>query len=167
MQPAASAAELFERLRLRKPMAEAFAAAGLIPEEHWQAAARVRAAFAHAAWIEIEIEIETETETETTTSAATEAPETALPSLAPFDWLQDPDVSWLIGVHEYEGVGYLVKESFERLLWWMSLRRLLELAETLPPDPAAVASLEQRLESAFRAARESGYRVDTLLASLN
>ena len=147
-EPSRAATALFDRLRLRDPMAEAFAATGLAAEERWRAAARVRAASAHAVWI----------------SAA--APKPARPSIAPFSWLHDPDVAWLAGVHEHEGTRYLVKEPFERLLWWMALRRLLAIAETPTPDLEALAALEQRLEAGMRAAVESGYRVEALFASV-
>ena len=36
--------------------------------------------------------------------------------IAPFSWLHDPDMAWLIGVHSYEGVRYFNKELFEQLL---------------------------------------------------
>src|SRR6202007_2479345 len=43
-----AAAECFDVLRLRGPLADAFAALGLESEERWRAAARVRASFEHA-----------------------------------------------------------------------------------------------------------------------
>ena len=46
--PNRGAARAFEALRLREPMAEAFQELGLLDEARWQAAARVRASFAHA-----------------------------------------------------------------------------------------------------------------------
>ena len=49
-EPDRAAVRLFESLRLREPMADAIAALGLEGEERWRAAARVRAAFAHAVW---------------------------------------------------------------------------------------------------------------------
>src|SRR5207237_9613631 len=131
------APQLFDALRLREPLAEAFSLAGLTGEERWRAAARVRAAFAHATW----------------------APgaETVLDRAgAPFSWLHDPDVAWLVGLHEYEGVRYFVKEPFERLLWWMALRALLTLAGTPQPDVAKVRKLEHELAARMRAAAQAG-----------
>ena len=141
----AAAAELFDRLRLRLGMAEAFAAAGMEGEERWYAAARVRAGFAHPWW----------------------APESRSghPSEIPWSWLHDPEVAWLVGVNEYEGVRYLQKERFERLLWWMALPRLLGIAESAEPDREAVAGLERRLQARMNAAAASGYRVEALFSA--
>jgi glycosidase len=141
-----AAAGLFDDLRLRGPMAEAFEALGLKGEERWRAAARVRAAFVDASWA----------------VGAEAAPGRVV---APFSWLHDPDIAWLIGVHEYEGVRYFVKEPFERLLWWMALPRLLALAGPPAPAPEAMRALEQRLRARMRAAAEAGYKVEALLES--
>jgi hypothetical protein len=145
--PESAAAGAFDLLRLREPMAEIFAAAGLAGEERWRAAARVRADFAHAAWM------------------ATPEPAGKRPAAAPFSWLHDPDVAWLVGLHEHEGARYLVKESYERLLWWMALRQLLNVAEAPAADRAALDALEQRLKARMRAAAESGYRIEALFES--
>jgi hypothetical protein len=142
--PGPAAAALFDALRLREPMAEAFAAAGLHDEKRWRAAARVRAAFAHASLV---------SETD---------PKERPPGAAPFTWLHDPDVAWLVGVHEYQGTRYLVKESLERLLWWMALRRLLMIAQADKPDVEAIRRLEHRLRARMNAAAESGYQVEAL-----
>ena len=145
--PASAAAAAFDFLHLREPMAETFAAAGLADEERWRAAARVRADFAHAAW------------------TATPEPAGKRPAAAPYSWLHDPDVAWLVGVHEFEGARYLVKESYERLLWWTALRQLLAIAAPAAPDAKAIAALEQRLQARMRAAAESGYRIEALFDS--
>jgi hypothetical protein len=146
-RPAPAAAELFDRLRLRLPMAEAFANAGLSGEERWRAAARLRASFAHPTWI----------------------PESQAghPSEVPWSWLHDPDVAWLVGVNEYEGVRYLQKEAFERLLWWMALPRLLAIAEPAEIDVQALSALERRLQARIHAAANSGYRVEALFESVS
>ncbi|HMK30179.1 MAG TPA: hypothetical protein VK473_10880, partial [Terriglobales bacterium] len=83
---------------------------------------------------------------------------------APYSWLHDPDVAWLIGVHEYEGVRYFGKESFERLLWWMALRSLLDIAAQPAPDPHPVRELEQEIHSRLLAAERAGYKVSGLFA---
>jgi hypothetical protein len=141
--PEPAAAVLFESLRLREPMAEAFAAAGLAGEERWQAAARVRAAFAH----------------EVRTGAETAAP---LSPRVPFTWLHDPDVAWLLGVNEHQGARYFVKELYVQLLWWMAFRNLLALAAEPEPDRSALAALECTLTARLQAAAEAGYRVEAL-----
>jgi len=144
--PERAAAAIFDALRLREPMAEAFERLGLAGEERWRAAARVRAAFAHASW-------------------APGFEPVSQTSTAAFSWLHDPDVAWVIGVHEHEGVRYFVKEPFERLLWWLALRALLALAAEPRPDSDKVRALERELEARTRAAAEIGYRVEALLES--
>jgi glycosidase len=145
--PESAAAGAFDLLHLREPMAEVFAAAGLVGEERWRAAARVRADFAHAAW------------------TATPEPAGKRPAAAPFSWLHDPEVAWLVGLHEHEGARYLVKESYEQLLWWMALRQLLAVAEAPAADRPALDALEQRLKARMRAAADSGYRIEALFES--
>jgi Alpha amylase, catalytic domain len=141
--PGVTSAQLFDALRLREVLAEMFAAAGMHGEERWRAAARVKAAFAHAPWAP--------------------STETAGRSTALFSWLHDPDVAWLIGVHEWEGARYFNKESFEQFLWWMALRSLLNIASSPKPDEQAVERLKLELESRMKAAQDAGYRVEALL----
>jgi hypothetical protein len=162
--PDAAAAELFDALRLRGPLAAAFSAQGLADDEDWRAAARLRASFAH--------------------SSRTAAPGNAgSPTRAPFawrgaSWIHDPDVAWVIGVHEHEGVSYLVKEHLERLLWWMALRDLLEIAaapgsparagfardgvEAPGPEPERLGLIEEAISERMNAAKRGGYRVEAL-----
>ena len=125
-------------------MAESFAAAGAAGDERWRGAARIRASFAHAPW-------------------APSVEEARSRSTAVFSWLHDPDVAWLIGVHEWEGVRYFNREAFERLLWWMSLRALLKIASDASPNPAKIAALEKEIQSRLKAAADAGYRVEALL----
>ncbi len=138
--PERAGAELFDRLRLREPLAAACERLGFAGEERWRAVARVRAALAHAGW------------------ATGVKPK---PSAAPFSLVHDPDVAWLIGVHAHEGVRYFVKEPFERLLWFMALPHLLELTDE--PGAERLKSLEARIKDRLRAAAEGGYRVEILL----
>jgi len=173
VDPEAAASRLFERLRLRQPMAEAFAAAGMTEERSWRAAAMVRASFTHAQF------------------GAEPTAITGKKAAAPFNWLHDPDVAWLLGVHEYQGVRYFDQGSFERLTWWMSLPDLLnavakrqepEPRETPEPDSrlqeeviasqereaqehttSLLAAIEARIKSRTRAAALAGYRVEALL----
>lgn len=131
--PEAPAMQLFDVLRLREPLAESLAACGWTGEENWRAAARLRAAFAHSS-----------------------AP------ASPQRWIRDPDVAWLIGVHQHEGVNYLVNEHFERLLWWMALRDLLNLAKEPRPDLEQLAAIADRVELVLRAIANGSYRVEAL-----
>jgi hypothetical protein len=142
--PDRSAAVIIDSLRLREPLAETLSALGLSGEERWRAVARVRASLAHASWAP--------------GSAATPGRATA-----PFSWLHDPDVAWLVGVHEYEGVRYFNKEAFERLLWWMALPALIRIASQPSPDPSQIKALQQELVARMRSAEEAGYRVEALL----
>jgi hypothetical protein len=133
----AVASQLFHVLRLREPIAAAFAAPAQPGEEHWRAAARVRASFAHASR-----------------------------STAPYSWLHDPDVAWLVGVHEHQGVSYVVKEDFAQLLWWMALRDLLDLAGEKLPDFDQLASLEEGIAHRMDVMAQAGYRTEALEDSL-
>ncbi len=142
--PTAISSQIFDALRLREVMAESFAAAGAVGEERWRAAARIRASFAHAPW-------------------APKVEESKSRSSAVFSWLHDPDVAWLIGVHEWKGERYFNKESFEQFLWWMSLRTLLKIADEKKVDAEKLELLANELQKRLKAAADAGYRVEALL----
>ena len=139
--PDRAGATLMDALRLRGPMAEVFESLGLLGDDRWRAAARVRALLAHRAW------------------APGEKPKIAV---APFSWLHDPDVAWLIGVHSYESIRYFNKELFEQLLWWMALPALIRLAKPPKSDPKRVEALEKQIEVRVKAATEAKYQVESL-----
>jgi glycosidase len=143
--PNAASAQLFDALRLREVFAQSLAKAGMSEEEKWRAAARIRATFAHASWL-------------VTTPAKTH-------SGGPFSWIHDPDVAWLINVHEWQGERFFNKEAFQQLLWWMSLPILLNLAATDQADPKQIAAVQRELASRINTAEESSYRVEALLKS--
>jgi hypothetical protein len=128
-----AAAECFDALRLRGPLADAFAALGLEGEERWRAAARVRASFEHAAHAH-----------------------------APYAWTHDPDAAWVIGAHQHEGVSYITAEQFENLLWWMALREFLDLASEPRPDLKRLASVTEDIKSLLSIVEREGYRVEAL-----
>jgi hypothetical protein len=157
--PNRGAAKAFEGLRLREPMAEAFRQLGWHDEKRWQAAARVRASFAHAY---------ADDGPRLAAASAAAVPAVRKPTLpaagGPISWLHDPDVAWLIGVHRYQDAQYFGKEPFERFLWWMTLPALLRIAGDSTTAQPAVNSLERQLERFLRAAAEAGYRVEALLA---
>jgi hypothetical protein len=144
--PTAISSQIFDALRVREVMAESFAAAGAPGEERWRAAARIRASFAHASW-------------------APKVEETQSRSSAVLSWLHDPDVAWLIGVHEWKGERYFNQESFEQFLWWMSLRTLLKIAAEPKVDTGKLELLAKELQSRLKAAADAGYRVEALLSA--
>jgi hypothetical protein len=85
-------------------------------------------------------------------------------ALSPDLWL-DPDVRWLTGVHEAEGHAYLVRESYEELLWWLLMPSLLRLAGETAPSRAAVEQMSKTIEEALATAEAAGYRIDALLGT--
>ena len=136
----AIAAQLFDALRLREPLAELLAQCGLegegLEEEKWRAVARIRASFAHSSR-----------------------------SSAPYSWIHDPDVAWTMGVHQFEGVTYVVKEHFERLLGWMALRGLLDAAAAQPPDLEKISAVAEEIHARAASMEKAGYTVEALAES--
>ncbi|HEY3928862.1 MAG TPA: alpha-amylase family glycosyl hydrolase [Candidatus Koribacter sp.] len=141
--PECAAARVLDQQRLREPIADALGHLGLEGDDRWRAAARVHALLAHKPWGPGD-------DTRTVR--------------APYSWLQDPDVAWLIGVHSYQDVRYFGKEDYEQLLWWMALPALLRIAAAPTLDPVAIEALEQQIEARTRAAAEAGYQIDGLFA---
>ena len=92
---------------------------------HQSLAARVRAVFANEPWL----------------------PGARRSARSPYSWLHDPDVAWLINVHDYEGVRYFNREMYECLLWWMALPELARIAESSAPQPKASRELELQIQS--------------------
>jgi hypothetical protein len=139
--PDKAGAKLFDALRLRNPIADALEKTGLEGENKWRAAARIRVVLANQSWL----------------------PGARRAAGAPFSWLHDPDVGWLIDVHEYEGTRYFNKERFECLLWWMALPALVRIAGENEINKTAVRHLETQIRSRIEAAKRSGYQVMALL----
>jgi hypothetical protein len=140
--PAHAAAHVFDAMRLREVVAQSLEKNGLHGDDRWRAVARIRATFAHCDW--------------------TPKQEITPPrSTSMFSWLHDPEVAWLIGVHEWEGTRYFNKEAYERFLWWMSLRTLLDLAAK--SDEKGAAALGKEIQLRLKSAEEAGYRVEALL----
>ena len=127
------AAACFDVLRLRGPLADAFAVLGIEGEERWRAAARVRASFEHAAH-----------------------------KSAPYTWIHDPDAAWVIGVHQYEGISYLAAEQFERMLWWMALRDFFDLSSESEPELARFTAIADEIKTILSVVEREGYRAEAL-----
>jgi hypothetical protein len=180
--PERVALDLFDRLRLREPFAKAFAALGFEGEEGWRAAARVKVLLLNAAGVgktEEEAEKDAATEAQAvsreTTAAEVQAEPVSVESadaveekvaLAPVLWL-DPDVRWLTGVHEADGHLYLLRESYEELLWWLLLPSLLRVAGEAVRSRTPVEEMSKTVAEALATAESAGYRVDTLLGTVN
>jgi glycosidase len=189
--PERVALDLFDRLRLREPFAQAFGALGFEGEESWRVAARIKVLLLTGAGVGQRKEPVVATGASPAVadapedvyeSTAAEA-ELAIPAsdpvsigaeptasgeervaISPDLWL-DPDVRWLTGVHEAEGHAYLVRESYEELLWWMLMPALLRLAGETAPSRAAVEQMSKTVEEALEKAEAAGYRIDALLGT--
>jgi hypothetical protein len=161
---AVAALDLFDRLRLREPLGQCFAALGFEGEEAWRVAARIKVALLIEAGIFAE---QAKMEPAATTAEAMKTSEAmgvpAIPVHSATLWL-DPDVRWLTGAHESEGSSYFVKEPYEELLWWLQLPALCEMAAVDIPTPTAAASIGDVVDAAEEAAAEAGYSVDRLTA---
>jgi glycosidase len=172
------AVDLFDRLRLREPLARAFEALGLEGEEAWRGAARVKALMLRAA-LDADATMKAENESAETparvrqtkkkskpaTNAATEQAEAGAgkDDLLPRALWRDPDVQWLTGVHEAEGHYYVVQEPYEELLWWMQMPALLRLGSQPSVSREATETIGKAIVDELAAVKEAGYTVDEML----
>ncbi len=150
--PHHAALQLFDRLRLREPMAQAFSALGSEPEASWRGAARVKAVFLSRGMRE---------QSKTKGPQVTSEEKTIIFAA---DLWADPDIRWLTGVHESDGRNYLVREPFEELLWWLQLPELLTIARQPAPDRSAPTALVKAIDDAIGAVEASGYQPDKMIA---
>src|ERR1700678_308845 len=162
---AATALALFDRLRLREPLARAFSLAAEITEDGWRAAARVRLAF-------VGLNL-------ASSKPVKSAAEDVFAGFPRAFW-DDPDARWLLNVNESGGEWYFNKELHEQMLWWEKLPDLLELGRpTKAPAPSKTAdgnakrsaksapksalksiqAIEQGVQEASAQAEDSGYRI--------
>jgi glycosidase len=168
-KPEPVALDLFDRLRLREPFAQVFAALGFEGEAAWRVAARVKIGLLTGAGAgKMEVMTVAAIPVAAEPAAFPVEREAIAPALWPALWL-DPDVRWLTGVHSAEGHAYLVREPYEELLWWLLMPSLLRLAsETVPgraaENRAAVERMSRSIEEALATAEAAGYRVDLLMA---
>jgi hypothetical protein len=178
--PERVALDLFDRLRLREPLAYSFLALGLKGDESWRAAARIKVALLVEAGVGAPeasstppegaegVPIDGVAASATSTSAApAKAPreqKLATPALSPILW-HDTDVRWLTGVHEAHGHTYFVKESYDELIWWLQLPALIKLAGEAVPNRSAIAELSKTIKEALEAAASAAYSLDAVLES--
>jgi hypothetical protein len=180
--PQQMALDLFDRLRLREPFAQAFSALGFESEEGWRVASRIKVVLLSEAGVgqpqaTSAPQPDAGSEAPVKPAGVDEAPtpQTSHPTpgdeparaeervaLAPSLWL-DPDVRWLTGAHEADGHSYLVREPYEELLWWMLMPSLLRLAGESVLDRSALAEMARFVDEALASAEAAGYRIDALL----
>ena len=154
---AATALALFDRLRLREPLARAFSGGGEITEDGWRAAARVRLAFLG--------------QTLTPAKPAKAGADEAFAGLPRGIW-DDGDARWLLKVNESGGEWYFNKELHQQILWWTQLPDLLQLATPAGRRPSAgqekrrplaaypsIKTIDQRIQDACEQAEEAGFRI--------
>jgi hypothetical protein len=183
-----TALDLFDRLRLREPLAQAFQALGMEDERGWRAAARLKILLMIQAGVGTESRPKTEAAppaaaklqeaAETLVAeavSATPAPATAQTkpgeadvvaapkSVIPAPLWKDPDVRWLTGFNEADGHTYVIREPYEELLWWLSLPSLLKLADMTVPTRNAASAIAARINESLAAVKKAGYRIDALL----
>ena len=163
-----TALDLFDRLRLREPLAHAFESFGFQAEESWRVAARIKVALLIEAGIfaapeEVLSQPEkAQPEKLRTERAQPEAfPAPLIPVLSPALW-QDADVRWLTGAHLDGPHSYFVKESYEELLWWLQLPALCKLAAQSVPPRSNIQELARAVTAATTTAAAANYRVDLL-----
>jgi glycosidase len=128
---------VFDRLKLRQALGHAFQSLGMLGDDGWRAAARVRFLLHRQKPDALELSAQ--------------------------EW-QDPDVLWLTGTNISEGVRYINQESHEEMLWWIQIPALTaapprEQREVARASAAAV-------QSAIQAAKAAGYRLDDMLAQM-
>ncbi|HVN56385.1 MAG TPA: alpha-amylase family glycosyl hydrolase [Anaerolineaceae bacterium] len=86
------------------------------------------------------------------------------------NWLEQGEIQKFLGINRYKDILWYNKESFDRLLWWMMLLSVIQIAGD--PNQSSVQIVEQfitcfELIERFKEAEEnSGYQVRRLLGSL-
>jgi hypothetical protein len=165
--PQRTALDLFDRLRLREPLANAFQSLGFEGEEGWRVAARIKVALLIEAGV-IEDGVFAAAEPTLPEEAAPAPPSISQPPserpialLSPALW-QDPDVRWLTGAHLDAGHSYFVKESYEELLWWLQLPALCRLAAESKPARSGIQQISRTVADAAESAALADYCVDAL-----
>jgi hypothetical protein len=176
--PESTALEMFDRLRLRKPLAESFNALGFDGEAGWRAASRIKVLLVTESKSREAAPKSNPPETTKAEppkpSSETKAAEISKPSIdapvanpivagLPRDLWSDPDVRWLAGAHDAGDSTYLVLEPFEELLWWLQVPTLLRIAESATPSRVDVQKMNSAVRTARADAEKAGYRLQTML----
>jgi glycosidase len=130
--------QLVDHFHLRGVLAEIFTSLGLRGDDIWRAAARVRLLLEH----------------DTT-------PEQTFAS--PAFWAA-PDVRWLCGINESDGVTYFNKEQFEEMWGWLQLPGLIAIAERKLSAGDSTVAVELKIAAAGELAAEAGFQLDAFLA---
>ncbi len=184
-QPDQVALDAFDRLRLRKPLAESFKHLGFEGEAGWRAAARIKVVLLAQTKTDTSVpEQGTATAASTPESESKQSRVTPLTQQAetetksgppptqnqnvtglPRDLWSDPDVRWLTGVHDAGGDTYLVEEPYEELLWWLQMPALLRVAGQPSPNKADVQALSRKVQESLVAAKKAGYRLQSMLGT--
>ena len=192
-QPEPTAVDIFDRLRLREPLAQAFHALGLEGEEGWRAAARIKALLlTESARVEAakpavkaspavisaiadpipHLEASNDdTEIAAAEALASEAasrtqhaPKPSADDLQiPTQLWGDPDICWLTGAHVSGDATYLVREKFEELLWWLQAPALFLMAEASKSQRREAELIRAKIDRALATLEAAGYRLDKLL----
>jgi len=180
------ALELFDRLRLREPLAEAFNALGFEGEAGWRAAARIKVLLlAETAKREVEVsrakpvvgsevaeaaeaserkklEVTAAESTADVLETASNPSDKSTTNVIPDVLWVDADVRWLTGVHQAEQSTYFVREPYEELVWWLHMPDLLRLAGEALPRREAIEKLSKSIQEGLMAAANADYRLDKL-----
>jgi glycosidase len=187
-KPEQVALDMFDRLRLREPLAESFKALGFEGEAGWRAAARVKVVLMTEAGVGIpgraheeataddesrevvkkqvapKAAVAKEKPGSTQPAPAIEATGEERSGLTAALW-SDPDVRWLTGAHEASGYNYLIREPYEELLWWLLMPLLLRTAGEAQPTKGVVESMSRKVHDALEAADAASYRVEVLVGT--
>ena len=183
-----AALDVFDRLRLREPLAQAFSALGFEGEASWRAAARIKVLLLAesikrelndatakspaggrepgAGWTPKSEHADVQKSGEsgipeaekTASKLEVDSKSGAFPGVL---W-QDPDVRWLAGVHQAGEYTYFVCEPYEELVWWLHMPVLLRLAGEPAPSRDAIERLNKSIQEGLMAAANANYRLDKL-----
>jgi hypothetical protein len=136
----AAAMALYDGLRLRHALAEAFSSVGVHGEQAWRAAAQVRALLLMNRFGSCSVGVR---------SAA---------------FWNDADVRWLTGIHgEAHEPEYFTQEGFESFVCWMQLPALIAIAEGSAVETKAAQDVTAIAANLVYAAKVAGYEVHRFL----
>ena len=178
-EPGKVGTELFDHLRLRKPLAESFNRLGFEGEAGWRAAARIKVLLlAESKNVPAVTQKDARSDASPAAKspiqkAETEADQAGIhpPILKPFagglprELWSDPDVRWLTGAHNAGEYTYLVLEPYEELLWWLQVPTLLRIAESSSPSKSEVQLMSGKVRTALAESKKAGYRLQAMLGA--